>query len=86
VRKLQGFSEVDRHLVIVVTPQDLPHIACALQDPQILPDRSPSTAEALTGLWLVPMFSQPRAIGWRPGQGWSAETINDWTPDGWRWG
>jgi hypothetical protein len=72
--------------VIVVTPQDLPHIAWALQDPEILPDGAPSTAGLLTGLWVVPMFRQPRAIGWAMSTGWSALTIDDWTPDGWRWG
>lgn len=83
--KLKGWGDTDRHLVIVVTPQDLPHIAWALQDPAILPDRSPSAADVLTGLWVVPMFRQPRAIGWRHRVGWSSLTINDWTPEGWDW-
>jgi hypothetical protein len=84
--KLESCGAADRHLVIVVTPQDLPHIAWALQDPEILPDRAPSVAGLLTGLWVVPMFRRPRAIGWGKSMGWSALTIDDWTPDGWRWG
>jgi hypothetical protein len=71
VKKLRDSGSKGRHLVIVVTPQDWPDVASALQDVTNLPSRDPLVRGVVDGLWIVPWSPRARAIFWLDGLGWS---------------
>jgi hypothetical protein len=85
VENLLRLEAQERHVAIVVTPQDWPDVALTLRDTTRLPTRPPAVADLLDGLWIIPFFPSIRAMCWHKGCEWTSTFIEDWTPGSWRW-
>jgi hypothetical protein len=84
VTKLMAADASDRHLFIVVHPQDWPHIFLTLNNLRSLPTESPPVPEGVDALWVVPFSDPAQALYWASGH-WSQTTVAGWTPTEFAW-
>jgi hypothetical protein len=85
VEKLGQAEAEQRHLAVVVYPQDWPHVHITLRDLVSCPPRDPALPAGVDALWVVPYAERSRALYWTPERSWSAVEVIDWTPVSYWW-